>query len=88
MNPSTLTTEKRDLLLRAVATLGMILDLIMPIFGIACGVIALSLTFKGSKEDWKNPDIYYAIAVIVLGVFVMFAVYRMNITGDSSASSL
>ncbi len=88
MNPSTWTTRNRELLLRVVATLGMILDLFIPIFGIACGVISISLTFKGSKEDWKNPDIYYALAAVVLGVFVMFAVYRMSITGDSSASSL
>ncbi len=87
MNNSLWMQKNRDLLLRALSTLGMVLDLFFPILGIACGVIAVSLTYKGSKDDWKNPDIYYAICTIAVGVFFMFAVYVLTARNAGSSSS-
>jgi len=87
MNTSAWMQKNRDLLLRALSTLGMVLDLFFPILGIACGVIAMSLTYKGEKSDWKNPDLYYAILTILAGVFIIFAVNNLPLPNSSSSSS-
>ncbi len=86
MNTTAWMSKNRDLLLRALSTLGMILDLFIPFLGIVCGVIAASLTYKGEKNDWKNPDLYYAILTIVVGAFIIFAVNALPAPSSSSSS--
>jgi hypothetical protein len=48
----------------------------------------MSLTYKGEKSDWKNPDIYYAILTILAGVFILFAVNNLPLPSSSSSSSV
>lgn len=87
MNLIEWSQKNKDLLLRALATAGMILDLFIPFFGIALGVISLSMTHKDAKTDWRNADFYYALATVIAGVFILFVVIRMNLQNASSSSS-
>lgn len=79
--------KNKDLFIRTLATVGMALNLFLPFFGIAFGAIALTLTHKDAKSDWRNIDFYYAIFTIVAGIFILYASIMIRLRQGSSSSS-
>ncbi len=87
MNFNEFKLKHKDLLLRALSTLGMALNLFVPFFGIAFGLLALGYTHKDAKTDWRNPDFYYALLTVLAGIFILGAVITLNARSNNASSS-
>lgn len=87
MNFNGWMTKNQVLLNRALSTLGMALNLFIPVFGIMLGLVALGNTHKNAKTDWRNPDFYYALLTVLTGIFILFAVIVLSKRQDLSSSS-